>query len=109
LSSAKPRYNNKGISTHAEIEVISKLSRKMIKYNKKTLTTDLYVIKIGPNEELKNSSPCRHCCIELYKNKKININKIYFSNKDGKVECHFFKEWYLNNDQYTSYGWNCLR
>lgn len=86
-----------------------KLSRKMVLYHKKKINVNLYVIRIGPNETLKNSTPCRHCCLELYKNKKININKIYFSNSDGLIECHDFKTWFKNTEQYTSYGWKVLR
>ena len=81
----------------------------MVIHHKKKLTADLYVIKVGPEGKLKNSTPCKHCCLELYKNKKINIKKIYFSNKDGDIECHYFKEWCENNDNYTSYGWSHLR
>ena len=81
----------------------------MTLHHKKKISADLYVIKIGVCGNLKNSTPCKHCCIELFKNKKININKVHFSNENGEIESHQFKEWYKNNDHFTSYGWSCLR
>lgn len=109
INNPSPRYNNNKISTHAEINVLQKLSRKMILYHKKKMVVNLYVIKIDKEGNLKNSKPCKHCCIEMSKNKKININKIFFSNEFGKIESHYFNSWYKENLNHISYGWLCFR
>ena len=104
-----PRYNNKKISRHAEMEALHKFSRKMILYHQKKMSVNMYVIRIDSDGVMQNSTPCKHCCIEMFKHKKININKLYFSNEQGEIECHNFIKWYRNTEHLISYGWKNVR
>ncbi len=104
-----PRYNNKKISRHAEMEALRKLSRKMILYHQKKMNVNMYIIRIDENGMLQNSRPCKHCCIEMFKHKKIRINKLYFSNDQGEIECHNFIEWDRKTEHHITYGWKFAR
>ena len=45
---------------------------------------NILIIRIDANDKLIESKPCMMCVHEL---KKHNINKVYYSTKDGNIEC----------------------
>lgn len=45
----------------------------------------LYVVRVGRNNEWYDSSPCEQCARMI---KTLNIKKIVFTNRDGKLEKH---------------------
>lgn len=98
------RYNS-AVTTHAEMDCLKRLAFKMCKVRHRRIITDLVVIRVNNDGTLGNSQPCKHCAIELIKNKKITIRHLYFSNSDGKIEKHNFKEWYQNTEHHVSSGW----
>ena len=64
-------------SYHAEETLIKKIKEtKGKKY-------DMFIVRTGPNGNLLNSKPCRHC-INIMK-KENNIRTIYYSISDTKI------------------------
>ena len=63
---------------------------KKLKSNKK-FKADICVVKYR-NNSLSNSKPCLHCLNFLKNHKKLKINKVYFSNEDGKIICTNIKD-----------------
>ena len=104
INSSNKRYNNKKITTHAEMSAIGNLRYKLSKHRIKKIKIDLFVVRFYKNNELCSSSPCHHCSIELYKNKYIEINNLYYSIEGGIVKIKF-SEWMKNNDKVISKGW----
>lgn len=87
------------------MDCMKKLAYKMSKLRIRHCTTDMIVIRIGKNGNLLNSQPCYHCAIEMFRNKKIEIRNVYFSNQYGIIEKHNFKHWYLTANHHISSGW----
>lgn len=87
------------------MDCMKRLAFKMCKIRCRHVTTDLIVLKVDKNGNLHNSQPCYHCAIELYKSKKITIRHLYFSNSDGEIEKHNFKQWFHNTEHHISSGW----
>ena len=76
-----PKYHMP--STHAEVSAINKIIRW-----KNIPCINLLVVRINNNGEFVNSMPCIDCIkFILRKAKQIRIKNIYYSNKDGKIEC----------------------
>jgi len=98
------RYNSQ-ITTHAEMDCVKKLAFKMSRCRKRFVETDMIVLQINKLGGLKNSQPCLHCATELYKNKKIKIKNLYFSNEDGNIVKHDFEVWYHMTTHHISSGW----
>jgi len=89
-NSNKSRFNNKYITTHAEIQAYENLKYKMSRYegklNKnKRKTMDLISIRFLKTGELSDSAPCLHCSIELNKNKIVKINNLIYSTSSGTI------------------------
>jgi hypothetical protein len=105
FNSYNKRYNNCGITTHAEMDCMKRLAFKMCKIRQRYITVDRVVLKVSHDGTLRNSQPCFHCMTELHKNKKINIHHLYFSNGDGKVEKHDFQYWCHTTTHHISCGW----
>lgn len=82
--------NNKFSNTvHAEIDALFKM-KNLVKNDKKINSVDLLIIRLSNyNNSLKNSKPCHHCINYIKKyneiNKKIAINRIYYSNECGDI------------------------
>ena len=89
VSVGENKYNLKNTkTTHAEEDAIENLESK----SKKNLeNVNLVVIKTTKTGVLGNSYPCIHCLhamVEKTYIKGYKINKIYFSNSEGEIECH---------------------
>lgn len=69
---------------------------------------NMIVLRINKNGELCESAPCFHCTQELYKNKYVKINKLYYSRADTTITCIKFDDWVHNGNPYISRGWNLL-
>ena len=87
------------------MDCMKRLAFKMCKIRCRCVTTDLIVLKVDKQGNLGNSQPCYHCAIELNKNKKIKIRHLYFSNANGEIEKHNFKQWFHETDRHISSGW----
>lgn len=85
------RYKVCGICTgtiHAEMNALKELlfnsgktfsSENVRKFSKYSIV----VLRVNKKGELLNSKPCLHCLTTL---KSFNINKVYYSNNDGKID-----------------------
>jgi len=69
--------NIKKFSMHAEANAI--LSALKMGYGGILCDCKMYVIRIGPNDTLKYSKPCRNCCKYIAKH---NISKVFWSVDD---------------------------
>lgn len=78
------RYNNKSCQYHAEIDALRKLNKILRWKGIKNITVDLVVIRYSGNL-ISDSKPCVHCCKELSFNKKVKINKLYYSDSNGEI------------------------
>ena len=87
------------------MDCVSKITYKMCKYRVRKITTDMLVISVNKQGELRNSQPCINCAKILIKQKKINIRNLYFSNNKGEIECHDFKSWYKTATHMATSGW----
>lgn len=75
LSRGYNHYNNKhGYSCHAEMDTL----RKMPKTKRRRLK--LYVVRVGRNQDVKNSKPCPTCALVLKNNP---FRSVIFSNEQG--------------------------
>lgn len=65
---------------HAEISCISRLwGRQIINSDMK-----MVVLRVNSWGTLQNSKPCKNCQIIL---DALDVRKVYYSNKDGEIEC----------------------
>lgn len=96
---------NRNTTIHAEMDCISNMIYKMSKYRIRTITTDILVLNVSRQGKLKNSQPCFNCAKILYKQKRIKIRNLYFSNDDGEIECHNFDKWFNTTNHTISSGW----
>lgn len=84
------KYNRNSASIHAEVDAINHLPQKKKKLNSIT-TVSLLVINVDKNGNLNNSNPCVNCLRSIAEQpliKGYKIDKIYFSNQNGEIECH---------------------
>ena len=82
-------FSNKNATIHAEEDAINKLPPK--KRSKRLEDVNLIVIRTTKTGVLGNSAPCVHCLKYMKEDAEARgykINKIYYSNSDGKIECH---------------------
>ena len=70
---------------------------------------NLIVIRTNKSGNLCNSAPCNHCTECLINDKNIKIDKLYYSNENGRIECVKFNEWINNGDKHISEGWKLLQ
>lgn len=99
------RAQNSGMygSIHAEMDAVKKLPYRA--KNKKTKKVDLLVVKSSKTHCLSMSRPCIKCIYDLiiepvrlgYK-----INRIYFSNKDGEIECRTLSSLAKDKEQHIT-------
>lgn len=73
------RYIRKYNTIHAELNIFERLKK-----NIKRKGTDIIVIRVDKNGELKNSRPCNHCIHSL---RKLGIRKVFYSNEHGYIVC----------------------
>jgi hypothetical protein len=84
-------------SVHAEADAINKLQyikSKKSKKPKKTISVDMLVIKVLRNGKLSNSAPCVKCLKSIANaiTKGYKINKVYYSNETGNIECKLLSD-----------------
>jgi len=103
INSSNKRYNNEKISTHAEMSAINNLRYKLSKHRIKKIKIDLIVVRFHKNMELCNSAPCKHCSLELCKNKYVEINNLYYSIDNGIIKIKF-DDWMKNENKIISKG-----
>ncbi|NBU33896.1 hypothetical protein EB118_02175 [bacterium] len=80
------RVLSKGYNTqslHAEVSAMWNSNVKALKGK------DIQVIRIGANNELRNSRPCNLCIAKL---KEKGIRKVYYSTDYGYIECEWVGE-----------------
>jgi len=70
-------YHEGRVGIHAELDCI-------LKYDKEDLSDhEMIVLRLDRKQKLNNSKPCSGCSSLL---KQFNINKVYFSNSEGKID-----------------------
>lgn len=78
------------LTTHAEVDAMNHLP--LPKKRTKIITEiSILIIKATSNGELRNSAPCVHCLKSMYimpKKLGYKINRVYYSNNDGDIECN---------------------
>ena len=77
------RKKKYGISTHAEKDAINKL-----KYTRKNIFIDIYVLRVYKSGELSYSKPCKNCILymnKVLKKRRYIINRIYYTETKDKV------------------------
>jgi len=67
-------------STHAEMEAMKRIER----WKRCPKKVDLIVLRYTKNGVLGDSRPCYHC-IAFLESSRININWVYYSNKQGSI------------------------
>ena len=95
--------SQKKATIHAEEDAIYKLPP--LKRSKRLEDVNLVVIRTSRTGVLSNSAPCIHCLKMMKENaeyKGYKINNIYFSNKDGNIECHRLINLIYSNDLHIS-------
>ncbi|AKI78957.1 putative cytidine deaminase [Acanthamoeba polyphaga mimivirus] len=92
-------------SIHAEETALDKIK---LQRSKKTIKASLLVIRLKPastpeSYSLANSRPCLACLYRIKNsaNNGLRINKIYYSNDDGKIICYKLKD-ILSEKQHLS-------
>jgi deoxycytidylate deaminase len=103
-------YGDIKIKTHAEMDALNKIKKrfsrnKTNKFNK----MNLIVIRTNKSGNLCNSAPCKHCTECLINDKNVKIDKLYYSNENGKIECVKFSDWINNGNKHISEGWKLLQ
>lgn len=96
-SSLKPCF-------HAEVSVIAEFMNLFPNYKKKKKLI-LWVIRVAKDSnvsQLRSSKPCRDCCSEA---KKMGINRIAYSDEDGKIVMVKLKDF---NSNYLTTGQRCI-
>lgn len=86
------------IANMTQKDMRNKRKRHKVKKN----GCDLLVIRIDKNGNLNNSKPCNDCIRML---KEFNINRVYYSNSEGKIICEKVSHMTTN---YTSSGFHAL-
>lgn len=79
-----------GSSEHAEINCIKHLPPRK-NWNRQLLIVDMMVIRVSKTGLLGNSAPCIHCLrsiTHLPHKMGYHINRIYYTNPDGKIESY---------------------
>lgn len=108
-NSNKPLYSNSKIQTHAEMDALNKV-KYLLKCKKiKKTKMNLIVLRVNKSGGLCESAPCYHCTRELFKNKYIKIDKLYYSNSNGNITCIKFNKWVNNGTEHISKGWRRLQ
>lgn len=88
ISYGRNKFNSKGGTIHAEADAINNLQPKK---RRNLISVDILVIKVKRDGSLSNSTPCVHCLktiVDVPNIKGYKINKVYFSNNIGEIECH---------------------
>jgi len=70
---------------------------------------NLIVIRTTKTGILGNSAPCYHCTKFLSENNSIKIDKLYYSNSDGEIECIKFTDWVKIGQTHISEGWKYIQ
>lgn len=94
---------NREYNLHAETDALRKMIRLIRRKHIKYIELDLVVVKYSNNCEFQKSAPCKHCCQELFKTKKIKINNLYYSNSNDEIVKIDFNT-YCQNVTYVSRG-----
>jgi len=111
ISYGQNRFNFKGGSIHAEADAINNLQTNK---RRNLISVDILVIKVRRDGKLSNSSPCVHCLkhiVDIPSTKGYKVNKVYFSNNQGEIECHKLAD-LVNSEQlhissyYRNTGYN---
>jgi deoxycytidylate deaminase len=103
-------YGDIKIKTHAEMDALNKIKKQLRrKRNVKSNKMNLIVIRTNKSGNLCNSAPCHHCTECLLNNKDIKIDKLYYSNEYGNIECIKFNEWINSGKKHVSEGWSLLQ
>jgi hypothetical protein len=93
------------ISTHAEMDALIKLYGYIKKYNiRKIPELCLLVVRYTSTGKLASSRPCFHCLNSLEKS-GLKIKYIYYSNKEGSIDCEEFINMKDNENTQISSGW----
>jgi len=103
-------YGDIKIKTHAEMDALNKIKKRCNRNKTSKLNKmNLIVIRTNKSGNLCNSAPCNHCTECLINDKNVKIDKLYYSNENGKIECVKFSEWINNGDKHISEGWKFLQ
>jgi len=102
-------YGKMRIKIHAEIDAYIKMSKFIKRKEIKTNKMNLIVIRTNKSGTLCNSAPCYNCTLFLSKNKEIEIDKLYYSTSDGKIDCIKFSDWKKNGTNHLSEGWKFIK
>jgi len=104
-NSTREARNGCCYSMHAEMEAISRLPPLPLKAKKKRII--LIVIRINRYGDLLNSTPCFKCIkhlTRLNKSSGYKIDKIYYSNKDGKIVIAKLSELIESENKHVTYA-----
>jgi hypothetical protein len=96
------KFTSKGTSIHAEEDVINKLKPKK---RSNLISVDMLVIKVKRDGTLSNSLPCVHCLrtiADMPVVKGYKINKVYYSNDNGDIECQKLHDLINSNNLHVS-------
>lgn len=74
---AKHPYHEGYVGTHAELDVILKSGEDDLEHH------SMIVLRVDRKGKLANSKPCPGCLSLI---KSYNLNEVYFSNIEGKIE-----------------------
>jgi len=74
---AKHPYHEGYVGTHAELDVILKSGEDDLEDH------SMIVLRVDRKGKLANSKPCSGCLSLI---KSFNLNEVYFSNVEGKIE-----------------------
>ncbi len=96
-----PYFIRKGTvspTIHAEHAVLKKISCD-INSPKQKDRYDILVFRFNRSGELAESRPCQHC---IHKLKKYNINRVFYSSKNGDIICEKVSEMDISTAHVTS-------
>jgi len=72
----------------------------------KSIKIDILVISMNKSGKLRMSKPCENCVLAMYKEPRVIIGNVYYSNRDSEIICvkfrDLFHEFYPHLDPYTS-------
>ena len=91
-NSSKPLYTNSKIQTHAEMDALNKVNYLLKCKKIKKTKMDLIVLRVNKSGNLCESAPCFHCTKQLFENKSIKIEKLYYSTSSGNIKCVKFNK-----------------
>ena len=107
-NSVRGRFGNEKLTTHAEMDALTK-HKQLLRIGKcKKSKIDLIVIRVNRTGKLCESAPCVHCTKELQEC-GIPINKIYFSRNDGTITSVKFSEWIESDYAHVTKGWRWIQ